>query len=118
MSLVRDNEQQEILTAYAAAAQRHADATESGDPEAGNDAHDQLAAIHRELRAEHRLSSLLPLLNAPDDGVRLWAASHLLFEAPERAEPVLRALETGSGILGFNAQMTLMAWRSGSLAFP
>lgn len=61
--------------------------------------------------------ALAPLLADPNEGVRLWAATHALEFAPERAEPVLKAIARGNGIPACTAEMALYKWRLGVLQF-
>lgn len=70
-----------------------------------------------QLRAMESLISLTPLLSNDDESVRLWAAAHLLFIDPEKAQITLRELEQKSGLLAFSAMMTLGEWEKGSLNF-
>lgn len=80
--------------------------------------HDIVADVYRELRRRGSESILLALLDNPDAGVRAWAASHALEFAPDQGEPVLKALASDEGLLGFSAEMTLREWRKGTLSFP
>jgi len=63
---------------------------------------------------------LLGLLDSPDVGVKLWAASHALEFAPTDGELVLEALSRSSeiGISKLTAETTLKEWKKGSLKFP
>ena len=119
-SKVESESDEELVRLYEKAAHDHRQATEHGDPEAGNKAAHLVALIYRELRKRGLAaqSLLLPLLDAPDFGVRGWAGAHALEFAPERGEPVLEALSNEPRSLGFSARMTLKVWRQGNLKFP
>jgi hypothetical protein len=109
---------EQLVERYVNAAAAHARASEQGDYVVANPQHEIVATIYRELRERREREALLPLLQADDPAVRAWAASHALEFAPAAGEPVLRELSTASGLVGFNAQMTLDTWCSGDLTFP
>ena len=117
---IHDLSVQEIVDVYVAAAAKHGRATEAGDHEAANAAHDVIAPAYRELRSRgiDAQRALLPLLQHPDPSVRGWAAAHGLEFAPDQAEPALEALADLGGIGGLDAKMTLSVWRKGDLRFP
>jgi hypothetical protein len=54
----------------------------------------------------------------PSAEVRCWAAAQLLSEGRREAEVVLRELAGHGGLIGFEAEMTLQEYSSGSLASP
>ncbi len=105
---------------YAAAAIEHARATRDGNSHAANAAYDEIAAAYRALRDEGELERLLDLLDAPEPGARLWAATHVLAAGldPQRGEAALAALAEDPDLLGFTAEMTLESWRAGQLKAP
>ncbi len=111
---------EELVGAYAVAANQHEKATEGSDYRAANKAHDEIAAIHRELatRGDQALRSLVPLLSTAEPAVRHWAAAHLLLVAPSLAEPVLTDLSTLPGAVGLGSGMVLEEWKKGTLRFP
>jgi hypothetical protein len=115
-STVESKSNEELVRLYERAAHDHRQAT---DAEAGNKAAHLVALIYRELRKRGLAaqSLLLPLLDAPDFGVRGWAGAHALEFAPEKGEPVLEALSNEPRSLGFSARMTLKVWREGTLKF-
>jgi hypothetical protein len=121
VTTVSDHDLDEIVSRYIEAAAAHGEATERGDSEAANKSADQVASAYKILRehgqkAQHKL---LPLLNDPNMGVRLWAGSHALDFAPAEGERVLLSLQNQqSSLLGFSASMTLAQWRQGKLKFP
>ncbi len=86
-----------------------------------NEAHEVIAATYRELRriGIDAQRALLPLLDDPDAGVRLWASSHALEFSPSDAERVLTVLENmPKSFVGISAKITLQQWRQGKLRFP
>lgn len=107
----------ELVHSYETAATQHAKAIDAADSRAANKAHGRLAAAYRELRARSAQDHLLPLLQSSNMNVRLWAAAHALEFAPERGEPVLLELETGSGRTRLEAEYTLIEWKKGTLKF-
>jgi hypothetical protein len=107
------------VSVYAEAAAAHGHATAEGDSRSANAAHDRLAAVYRELRAEGERARLLPLLKHAHPAVRTWAAAHALEFAPDQGERVLEEVAaTEHSILGFDAKQTLSVWREGGLSFP
>lgn len=100
-----------LIDRYREAASTHGVATNSGDSEAANAAHDQLVEVARQLRDCGQLVRLEALLSDRDRGVVLWAASHLLDESPAVARPALEALSReDASMLGFVALTTLREW--------
>lgn len=103
---------QTLLDRYRDAASRHGVATHAGESDQANVAHDELKDVARQLRESGDLSQLEELLVDDESGVRLWAASHLLDEAPAVARPVLEDLvHNDRSIVGFVAQTTLREWQ-------
>jgi hypothetical protein len=110
-----------LVDRYAKAAEIHRRATEAGDHNLANTAHQEIAAVYRELRRRgpEAQRTLLPLLASPDIGVRSWAGSHALEFAASEGEPVLIAIsEIPKSLVGFDARITLREWREGKLRFP
>jgi hypothetical protein len=108
----------ELIHEYAAAA------TEAGrldiPSRQQNKAARRVSAIYGDLRERGRAAqgALLPLLDHPDPAVRLWAASHALEFAPDRAVATLKAMKGVEFPRGLSAEMTLREWRAGRLRFP
>ena len=117
---VETAELQKLVSMYQSAAMAHGLATEAGDHATANRSYDTIAFVCRELRRRGRDAQLelLGLLNERDPYVRMWAATHALEFAPEAGVNILKELTTSEGIVGFDAQMTLKAWREGRLRFP
>jgi hypothetical protein len=109
---------EQLVSWYAEAAGAHLDASEEGNDESANQQHELLASVYRELRRRSEREALLPLLSSENPGVRSWAGAHALEFAEQQGEKVLEELSHDPGLPGFDAQMTLAAWREGSLSFP
>lgn len=104
-----------LIKRYIAAAEGYAACIRNGDSE-GSDVHfDEIERTFSELKALGRdgLDQLAALLEADDEGVRLWASSHLL-NCPEYGSlKVLEDITQSSSILALTAEMTLDQWRNG-----
>ena len=85
--------------------------------EKSNAAFDEGVAIWREVkrRGKDAIALFLPLLQSKNPAVRMNSAALVLFDAPERAEPVLEQLTKEPRSLGVSATMTLREWRAGRL---
>jgi Domain of unknown function (DUF2019) len=107
----------ELVAHYAKSAAEHGRATESGDPRSANAAYEVLISAWHELRSrgDDAQSAILPLLNHVDPGVRVWAGTHALMFAPDVATHTLEALSREDGFAAFDAEMTLDAWKKGTL---
>lgn len=107
----------DLRTNYVNAARAHGEATEAGDADAANRAHDQLAQALSELRQspDRGRTILAELLTHEDPHVGCWAGTHLLPVDPERAVKALSSLSRDPGIAGFNAKMVLREWEAGRL---
>lgn len=109
-----------LVSDYREAATQHGIATASGDPVTANGYADRLAEIYSELRGRGygAQSLLIPLLDDPQPGVRLWAASHALDFASPAGERTLIGLAADPGFINVSAEATLQEWRAGRLKFP
>ena len=107
----------DALAGYVAAALKHGEATEAGDSAKANESFRVLDQNWNRIRTSNSEwpKFFLELLTHSSPWVRLWGASHAIQIDPERATPVLQALSTEEGLLGFSAQMTLEAWQRGQL---
>jgi hypothetical protein len=117
---VEEQSSEWLIKSYVDAAQRQALASDGSNVAAANDAADELAAIHSELRSRSDNSGvklLLPLLSHSTANVRLWAASHTLDVVPKDAEAELEMLAEVGGFIGITAATTLAEWRAGRLKF-
>jgi hypothetical protein len=106
-----------LLARYVDAAKSHGQASLRGDHRAANREYASIRAVWQALRGRDQGVAILTLLAHSDASVRLWAASHALEFAPDRAEPVLEALAKASGPAATDARMTLRQWRRGELRF-
>ena len=89
---------------YIEAARAHGAATNAGDSDSANLAHDLLIQALEKLRRcpDRGRDILLGLLVDEDLHVRCWAATHLLPIAEEEAVRALSELSSRSGIAAFN----------------
>jgi hypothetical protein len=111
----------ELVVEYRRAATAQWAAIAGGQRKAAYANSDIVAKVYTELRARGRDAqmALLPLLEDLEPGVRAWAAAHALEFAPDRGEPVLRALEQNpKGLTAVTAKYALKQWREGTLRFP
>lgn len=109
----------ELINAYATAAEAHRRATEVGDSETANRNADIVLGISTELRSRGREAqmALLPLLDHENPGVRCSAATRALEFAPEHGERVLEELAVAQkGLVGLVAEYALEQWRKGRSA--
>jgi hypothetical protein len=110
-----------LISEYRNAALAHGSATEAGNHRLANAAHDRVASVYRVLhrQGDPAIRRLLDLLTDPEPAVRLWAASHGLEFASDRAVSILEELSREEPqLLGFTAETTLKQWRAGKLRFP
>ena len=110
----------DIKHRYASAAQEHIAATERGDHETANRAHDVVIECLRLLRQTNDRGQrvLVELLSSPQAGVRAWVATHLLPLEPAIAVQALEELSKLPGAVGFDAETVLKEWRKGTLEIP
>ncbi|OUJ68584.1 DUF2019 domain-containing protein [Hymenobacter crusticola] len=106
-----------VLAQYKQAAIAHGEATAQGNYRAGNHQYEQLSRHYLTLRraGSEGLAHLLPLLADQNPSVACWAATHLLPYEEQQALDTLTRIATQTGIIAFNAEMTLQAWQSGRL---
>jgi hypothetical protein len=111
---------EETIDAYTISALAHGKATEEGDAERANQAHDSLIAAYRMLCESGRdgLVALLPLMEHEDESVRCWSATHCLKLDAPRAERVLRELTDGPSAVAFTAEIVLSEWKQGTPEIP
>lgn len=105
---------------YAKAAAAHGSATDQGDHERSNKAHDDVIRALEVLRAssDSGRAVLASLLDSKDNHVRCWAATHLLPLDEVTATRTLEELSTLPPFVGFNAKMVLREWQAGRLNIP
>jgi len=95
----------------------HGQATESGDWEGANAAHDRIVALLRTMRQmpDRGSAVLFGALQVSDANVRCWAARHLLPIAEEQALQALAKLAEGQTLSALNAKMVVQEWHAGHL---
>ena len=121
MAPIEEEQLESLVHRYTEAAKAHGQATENGDYEKANEAHDVIASAYRELRRRglDAQRALLALLDHSDPGVRSWSAAHALEFSPAEGERVLSRMENiPKSLVSFSAKMTLRQWREGKLRFP
>jgi Domain of unknown function (DUF2019) len=106
-----------LVQNYIQAARAHGLAKQRGDYKEANRQHDRIIRALKGLRAlpEGEQEALLGMLSDDDVNVRAWAATYLLFLAPDKAVPVLEEVAAAPGVLGFGAEVTLREFRKGTL---
>ena len=121
MSAIEVESVDALVKRYAEAAAEHGRATEAGNYKEANRAYKVIAAVYMELRRRGREAqlALLPLLEAPEPGIRAWVGTHALEFSPADGERVLSHMEnTPRSLVSLSAQITLRQWREGKLRFP
>ena len=105
---------------YAKSAMEQGAATDRGDHEKANAAHDRMMRALASLREapDHGRSMLQSFLHDEDPHLRCWAATHLLPVDEDAATPVLESLISEPPFVGFNAEMVLREWKAGRLKIP
>jgi len=105
------------ITQYRQAALPHGQAIDTSDYQAYNQQYDQLAKVHSALKSKgtDAVALLGSLLQDEDNSVACWAATHLLPYQEARAIATLTRVAATSGIVGFNASITLQEWQAGRL---
>ncbi len=96
-----------------------AEADRRSDSKRANKIHDRelVPALTASVAAgEVEIGRVSDLMDHPDPGVALWAATFALRYFPGRAERVMRRLsEDPSLSIGFSAEVTLKEWKAGRL---
>lgn len=106
----------ELIERYAQAAQAYEDGIMRGSSKDANRQHRIAEKIFKELRARAEESELLPLLSNERPAVRLWAAVHALYFAPEVGVRVLEDLaKNAKGMAGADAILGLQLYREGKI---
>jgi hypothetical protein len=98
-------------------AAEHGAATDRGDHEGANAAHDRLMRALTQLRGapDRGRFALTGLLSHEDPSVRCWAATHLL---PVDEHTATHALEILVSESRFDASIVLREWKAGRLKLP
>ena len=107
----------ELTSEYEKAAARYGQAFEACDSKATHRHMDRVLKIVQELkqRGSEGRAAILSLMRSNDKGVRLCAASTVLRFAPNLAEPVLKELSLGPGLMSLTAEVALEEWRKGNI---
>jgi len=107
----------ELTSEYEKVASRYGQAFEACDPKTANRQSDILGRLEQELkqRPVEGRAAILSLMRSKDKGVRLCAAGAALRFAPDMAEPVLKELSTGPGLMSLTAEVALQEWRKGNI---
>lgn len=109
----------DLIGRYKTAAAGYAQAIETGDAEKSDKCFDEIESAFRKLKQQGRsgLAAISNLLESDHDGVKLWAAAHLLNYPEFNSLPVLEKLRASSTILAMTAEVTLDQWRNGQLKY-
>ncbi len=102
-----------LLSWFAKAAIRHAEAIEALQEEEACRQVECLDRYYAALEREEGLSRFLTLLDHRQPAVSGMAAVYAMRVAPERCRAVLAEIAQNPGLLGFRAQAALELWESG-----
>lgn len=106
------------LTDYRTAAHDHGRYSLSGESDLANKAYAKLQSAFLALVANGQDSTICDLYDDPDPWVQLWAATHTLEIAEDKAVEKIRALQAArKPVLSMNAKYTLLEWEKGKLSF-
>jgi hypothetical protein len=78
----------------------------------------QRAAVSLRVAPDKGAASFLAMLSHPDESVKTWAALYCLPIREAEARRELEAVASGTGLIAFNARMTLREWDAGRLKAP
>ena len=108
-----------LIVRYKTAAAGYAHAIEVGDAENSDKCFDEVESAFMDLKQQGRpgLEAVATLLGSDNEGVRLWAAAHLLNYPEFNSLPILEALIASSSILAMTAEVTLDQWRNGQIKY-
>ena len=107
------------LSDYAVAAHAQSARSVEGDAARANAHYEELrnALLTISQYGEEGVEAMLTLLSSGSPDVKGWAATHLLSKKPREAVSALEELARGSGIIAFEARMTLQEWRENPSRF-
>ena len=112
----QDEEIKTLLFKYKEAALAHTDATMNPDHRKANRNHDIIMSSLAKLKEYGSALRLEPFLSHPSEGVRIWAATHLLpSELNDIAISTLKDIAVGNGFIATAAEMVLSEWSKGRL---
>lgn len=107
-----DRAVEDLLTAYAATAERWHE--QRADARAANPVFDENARLAVRLRRSAAgRAGIARLMEHTASGVRVLAAAHSLPEFSDEAVPVLEELQTGTGLHAIAAEHALTEFRAG-----
>jgi Domain of unknown function (DUF2019) len=105
----------DALTEFEIAANQHGEATEQGNYKEANKNYGKIAKVITFLKEQNSINELLPLIEHPSLGVRLWASTYLLPVKKEEAIRELKNIIRGGSFCAFTAETTLSEWKKGNL---
>jgi hypothetical protein len=90
------------------------------DARRDNELHKEMAQAFIFLKSQGEIgrSTFKDLLHDKNNYVRVWVAAQLLSEGDLKALPVLREIEKSSGLLAFDAKMTIQEFEAERLQSP
>ena len=109
---------QDVNTAlfmFEEAATSHAESTEIGDYKEANKNYNKIKDAVLFLKEGNEIDKLIGFLNHSSIGVRMAAATYLLFKYEREAKKALLEISKSSNIHGLTAEMILSEWRNGNL---
>lgn len=107
---------EEALICFKENAIIHGECTQNGDYKRGNKSHKNIINAIKYISAEHKYEIIEPLLEDNNLSVRIWAAYALLHvNTPKAVKALKEIVKTDSGIMGFNAEMTLDEFKKGNI---
>ena len=107
---------EEALICFKENAIIHGEYTQNGDYKRGNKSHKNIINANKYISAEHKYEILEPLLEDNNLSVRIWAAYALLHvNTPKAVKALKEIVKNDSGIMGFNAEMTLDEFKKGNI---
>ena len=87
-----------------------------GDAAKANPLFDRLQQIYKQLRTDNAgRDGISALMDDPNVGVRVMAATHALPWAPAKASKVLESIQSEPGLHAVSAKSTLKSFREGRL---
>jgi len=108
-----------FISTYVNAAEGYARCIMSGDAKKGDRFFDEIEKVFLSIRklGDEGLDGLSGLLVHQSEGVRLWAAAHLLNYPRYHSEQVLKTIIGSGTVLGLTAEITLDQWKNGMLKY-
>lgn len=97
------------------ASHKQAEATEQGNYKEGNKHYSRIMRAIKFLKKKDSIDTILPLLNKPSIGVRLWTASYLLPKYEKESIAILSEITKNQDIHSLTAETILNEWKTGNL---